>query len=174
MKFSKGKCQVLAMRRNNPMHQYVLETTSWETALQNGPKNSGRLQLIHEPETGPCYVEGQVCQNIASRSREVILLLYSELVRRIRSTVYSDGFFTAAQGAPDTSDYQLGGVKEGWEAWEWFCLHTGDSSNPEEDQNLDRTVSATLNKTVTIILTNSFSVPFTLDSGGPRDAQHGG
>ncbi|KAJ7423288.1 hypothetical protein WISP_34401 [Willisornis vidua] len=42
---------------------------------------------------------------------------------------------------------------------------------PEEDQNLDKTATAT-DQTVTIILTNRFSFPFTLDSGEPLDSVH--
>ncbi|KAK4825798.1 hypothetical protein QYF61_002382 [Mycteria americana] len=33
MKFTRGKCKVLPLRRNNPRHQYRLELTGWEAAL---------------------------------------------------------------------------------------------------------------------------------------------
>jgi len=60
MKFNKGKCRVLHLGRNNPMHQYKL----WVDLLE---KANGIL--------------GCIKKSVASRLREVLLPFYSALVR---------------------------------------------------------------------------------------------
>ncbi|KAK4811158.1 hypothetical protein QYF61_019789 [Mycteria americana] len=81
MKFNKGKCQVLPLGKNNPMHQYMLGATQLESSFAE--KDLGGLgghQVEHEPAMCHCSREGSR-RSVASRSREMILPLYSALVR---------------------------------------------------------------------------------------------
>jgi len=60
MKFNKGKCRVLHLGRNNPMHQYrlgadLLGSSSAERNLEVLVDD----QVDHKPAVCPCFQEGQ-------------------------------------------------------------------------------------------------------------------
>ncbi|KAK4818025.1 hypothetical protein QYF61_004149 [Mycteria americana] len=87
MKFNKGKCKVLHLGRNNSMHQYTLGTNQVESSfaekdlgiLVNTTLNMGQqCALAAKVAKG---ILGCIRRSVASRSREVILPLYSALVR---------------------------------------------------------------------------------------------
>ena len=87
MRFNKSKCRVLHLGRNNRMHQYrlgndLLERTSAEKDLSvlvdSKLAVSQSCALVAKKAKG---ILGCIKKSMASRLREVILLLYSALVR---------------------------------------------------------------------------------------------
>ncbi|GAB0207061.1 hypothetical protein GRJ2_003171700 [Grus japonensis] len=84
MKFNKGKCRVLHLGRNNPMHQYrlgvdLLGSSSAEKDL--GVLVDNRLSMSQQCALVANGMLGCIKKSVASRLREVILPLCSALAR---------------------------------------------------------------------------------------------
>ena len=86
MKFSKGKCRVLHLRRNNPRHQYklgadLLESSSVERDL--GMLVDDKLTMSQQSAlvAKANGILGCLRRSVASRSRKVLLPIYLALVR---------------------------------------------------------------------------------------------
>ncbi|KAK4828884.1 hypothetical protein QYF61_001442 [Mycteria americana] len=87
MQFNKGKCKALHLGKNNPMHWYMLRDTQLEKSIAErdlGVLVDTKLNMNQQCALAAKKANGILrCtrQIIARRSREVILPLYSALVR---------------------------------------------------------------------------------------------
>jgi len=89
MKFNKGKSRVLHLGRNNPMHQYklgadLLQSISVERMDTLGVLMDNKLTMSQQcaPAAKKAIdILGYIKWNVTSRSREVLLPLYTALVR---------------------------------------------------------------------------------------------
>ncbi|GAB0188407.1 mitochondrial enolase superfamily member 1 [Grus japonensis] len=84
MEFNKGKCRVLHLGKNNPKHQYrlgvdLLGSSTVEKDL--GVLVDNKLSMSQQSAKKASGIVGCVKKSTASRSREVILPLYSAPVR---------------------------------------------------------------------------------------------
>jgi len=87
MKFNPEKCKVLYLGRNNPRHQYMLGATHLESSFAEedlGVQVGTRLNTSQQcalATKAANDILGCMKQSIASRSREVIVVLCSARVR---------------------------------------------------------------------------------------------
>ena len=87
MTFGKGKYKVLHLGRNNPRYQYTLRADQLESSFaekDQGVSVDSKLTISQQcPLTAKAAdsILGCIRQSVVSRSRDVILPLYSALVR---------------------------------------------------------------------------------------------
>ena len=83
MRFTKAKCQVLHFGHSNPVQRYRLRAEGLDDCEEERDLGGvGPYLAEREPTVCPCAQEGQCIRiSVVSRSREVIIPLYSALVR---------------------------------------------------------------------------------------------
>ncbi|RMC02347.1 hypothetical protein DUI87_21516 [Hirundo rustica rustica] len=104
MKFNKSKCRVLHFGHNNPLQPYRLGMAWLDSAQEERDLGVLVTAAEHEPAVCPGGQEGQwhlawIRNGVASRSREVILPLYSALscVPRTDQQSSGDGNFRSTR-----------------------------------------------------------------------------
>ena len=80
MKFNKAKCKDLHMGQGNPKHNYRLGNEWIESSPVEKDFTVGCQQCALTAQEAN-YILGCIKRSVASRSREVILPLYSALMR---------------------------------------------------------------------------------------------
>jgi len=81
MRFNKGKCRVLHLGRNNPMHQYRSSADrDLGVLVDDRLTMSQQCALAAKKASG---ILGCIKRSVASRTREVLLPLYTALVRSL-------------------------------------------------------------------------------------------
>lgn len=81
MRLNNWKCQTLHLGRNNPTHQHMLRAGQWESSLSGKSLRvlvDNKLTMIQQ--CVPLARNAYCLHGSASKSREVILSLYSALV----------------------------------------------------------------------------------------------
>ncbi|KAK4818076.1 hypothetical protein QYF61_004626 [Mycteria americana] len=84
MKFNKEQCKILHLGRNKPMRQYMLGATQLESSFAEKEPVVAKLNISQQcalaakKATG---ILGCIRSSVASKMRQVILPLYSALVR---------------------------------------------------------------------------------------------
>ncbi|KAJ7406636.1 rna-directed dna polymerase from mobile element jockey-like [Pitangus sulphuratus] len=100
--FNKGKCRVLHLERNNPRQQPslwadLLGSSSAEKDLGVPVDNNLSMNQQYALEAKANGILGCLRKSIVSRLREVILPLYSALVRHIWSAMSSSGLLSTRE-----------------------------------------------------------------------------
>jgi len=84
MKFNKAKCKVLHLGQDNPKHKYRLDRELLKSSPDLGLLVDERLSMSWQctPSAQKAnHILGHTKRSVTSRSREVILPLYSALMR---------------------------------------------------------------------------------------------
>jgi len=83
MKFHKSKCRVLQLERNNPMHQWRLRADLLESSSVERDLVDDKLTMSQQHALAAKKASGImrcIYKSVDSRSRELLLPLYSTLV----------------------------------------------------------------------------------------------
>ncbi|KAJ7415641.1 hypothetical protein WISP_77154 [Willisornis vidua] len=83
MKFNKAQCQVLSLGHNNPIQRYRLGAVAGKLPGEKGPRGADwqQLNMSHHCAQGSKAASCLGSQSVTSRTREVIVPLYSALAR---------------------------------------------------------------------------------------------